>query len=103
MLVMAYIACKNQEEAESIGKKLVEEKLIACANVIPSVASTFSWNGETQTQNEALLILKTLKRKMDAVEERVRQLHSYDVPCIAFYPAVHANAQYVKWVETVVS
>lgn len=103
MLVMAYIPCPSKKHAESIGKKLVEEKLVACANVLSPVATTYTWNRKTEHKKEALLICKTLKQKMPAVEKRVKQLHPYDVPCIAFYNAEGVNAEYLKWVESVVS
>lgn len=100
-LVMAYIACKNQSEAQTMARTLVQEKLVACANVIPAVQSFFVWKGKTENQTEAILICKTLEEKMAAVQKRVKELHSYDVPCIAFYQAKRVNKEYLNWVNEV--
>ncbi len=101
MLVMGYIPCASQQEAERIGQTLVAEKTVACANVVPKIHSFFHWNGQNQSQDESLLLVKTLLHRVPAVQKRVKELHSYAVPCIAFYKAESVNAEYLQWVQSV--
>ena len=97
-LVMAYVTCKDEKEAAEIAKKLVKEKLAACANIIPKIRSLYFWKGEMQDHAETLLIMKTTKPQMHKLEKRVLQLHSSEVPCVCFYKALAANEDYTKWV-----
>jgi len=96
---MGYVVCSDEKEARKIADALVKEKLAACVNVIQGVHSVFSWQGRVESADEVLLLCKTLKSKIPAVEKRIKSLHSYDVPCICFYPAVHVNAEYEKWLR----
>lgn len=98
-IVLGYVVCASVTEAQKISDALVKEKLVACTNVVPAVQSTFFWQGELESVREVLLFCKTLQRKMPAVEARIKALHSHDVPCICFYPAVHVNAEYASWVR----
>lgn len=98
-VVLGYVVCADAREAQRIGRALVEQKLVACANVVTGVESIFSWDATLQTAKEAVLFLKTLTEKMPAVEKQVKSLHSYDVPCICFYRAEHVNAEYEKWLR----
>jgi periplasmic divalent cation tolerance protein len=102
MLVMGYIPCASEIQAKKIGNALVKEKLAACANVFPRIQSFYIWKNENQNSTESLLAIKTLKEKIPAIENRVRELHSYEVPCIAFYEAVHINTDYLNWVKSVI-
>lgn len=98
-VVLGYIVCKDVLEAGKIAESLVKLKLVACANIVPAVRSTFFWNGALQNVEEAVLFCKTLSKKIPAVEKKVRSLHSYDVPCICFYRAEHVNADYEQWIR----
>ena len=68
------------EEAQKIGRILVEEGLVACANIVPEIQSIFSWEGQVTEEREALLILKSVKESFESIEAKVKALHSYDVP-----------------------
>ncbi len=99
MVLLCYVTCQSVDEAEKIGFTLVEEHLAACANIIPQVRSIFRWEGKVTEQNEALLLLKTTKKKAAALEKRVKALHSYETPCICFYSTERVEKGYAKWVE----
>lgn len=98
MVQMIYITCKDEKEATEIANKLVEEKLVACGNIIPEIKSVYWWKGKVEQENEALLLCKTTPSKIGAVIERVKELHSYDVPCVVSYGSSDVSESYRDWV-----
>lgn len=101
-LRLVYITTKNREEALSIGKKIVEEQLAACANVIDGMESVYKWKGEVVSDKEAILILKTTYGNVSKLTKRVKELHSYDVPCIISINLAEqeGNAAYLDWLRS---
>lgn len=84
--------------AERLAKLLVEERLIACANLVPGVSSVFRWNDQVQTEPEVLLLLKTTDGMLPRLTERLQQVHPYEVPEVVCLPEAHASAAYGDWV-----
>ena len=97
MIHIIYCPCKDEEEAESIGQKLVEEKLVACVSST-NVNSCYLWEGDTQKNEEVLLLCKTLPEKVGVATRRLKDLHSYKVPCIAIIDA-SVNDEYEQWMR----
>ncbi len=93
-----YITCRNTEEAFSIGKQLVTERLAACANVISGMISIFEWNGEIVEEEEAILILKSTESLYADIEKTVKAIHSYETPCILSLPITDGNPDYIQWI-----
>ena len=93
-----YITTENKEEARRIGKTLVEEKLAACIN-IHRVESIYRWEGNIEEDIEAAMLVKTKAGLVEKVINRVRELHSYEVPCIVSLPIEKGNPEYLKWIE----
>jgi len=104
---MEYIAvnitCGSMEEAEKISKTLVNEKLVACANILGGMDSIFWWEGKVQRTSEVLVMMKTVRPNFDKVAARVKELHSYQVPEIIAFPIVEGSNDYLKWIESSVS
>jgi len=96
---IVYITASSREEAEKISRVLLEERLIACANILDPVASLFWWKGEIRKDAEALLIAKTKESLVDQLIERVKALHSYECPCIVSFPLVKGNPDFLKWIS----
>jgi periplasmic divalent cation tolerance protein len=96
--MMIYITAKNAEEAEAIGSVLVDERLVACVNIIGPVRSVYSWKGKIERESEAVMVAKTKESLVDKVIARVKALHSYDVPCIEAIPIVKGNPAYLQWI-----
>jgi periplasmic divalent cation tolerance protein len=94
------ITAGNQEEAAKIGRTLVEEHLAACANIVPGVRSIYRWKGQICDEQELLIIVKTRTSLFQALEKRVKELHSYEVPEIISFPVAGGLAQYLEWVHT---
>ncbi len=96
---LIYITTKNKKEAKKIGKKLVRNKLAACANIIDNMNSIYWWEGKIQDENEAVLILKTKESLVDEIIKKVKKMHSYDCPCIVSLPIEKGNKKYLNWID----
>ena len=70
----------NPEEATRLARTLVEERLAACATLVPAVQSIYRWQGQVESAAETLLVLKTGPEQLAALEARLHQLHSYQTP-----------------------
>ena len=94
---LLYITAAKVEEARRIGKALVEERLAACANIVPGLESIYHWQGEIVEDREILLIVKTRAELVDAAIAKVKELHSYTCPCIVALPILTGNPAYLDW------
>lgn len=95
---LIYITAKDEEEAKKIGKALVEEKLVACVNIHP-INSIYWWEGKIMEDSEIAILAKTKAELVDKVTERVKQLHSYQVPCIVSLPIEKGYPDFLKWIK----
>ena len=98
-VLSVYAVFANSEEAERIGRTVIEERLAACINILGPIRSIYHWNGELETADEAAAIFKTHHWKADALIERIAALHSYDVPCVVSWPIDKILRSYADWVE----
>ena len=98
-VVSVYCVFANAEEAERIGRTVVEEGLAACINMLGSCRSIYRWRGAVETTDEVPAILKTRADTSDALMARLAGLHSYDMPCIAVWPIEKLLLSYSEWVE----
>src|SRR5690348_6444323 len=97
-IMFVYATAGDAAEALRIGRAVVEERLAACANVLDGMRSIYWWEGRVQDSSEAVLILKTTDGRLAALIARVRELHSYDCPCIEALPVVGGNQAFLDWV-----
>jgi periplasmic divalent cation tolerance protein len=95
--IIVFITAPNENEAASISKTIVSEKLAACVNIIPSVRSIYRWQGRVEDEQEVLMIAKTKKSLFERLQERVKKLHSYSVPEIIALPLVEGSKEYLAW------
>ena len=100
--VSVYVVFANADEAERIGRAVIEERLAACVNILGPARSIYRWKGTIETADEVPAIFKTHHRRSDALIERIAQLHSYEVPCIVTWPIDKIVGAYADWVEEVV-
>ena len=100
---MAYciINCttKNKEEAIYIAKSLVERRLIACCNIVPSITSVYEWENDLCCDEECLMVMKTKTELFNEVEITIKELHSYDTPEIICIPINNGSSEYLSWVN----
>ncbi len=95
--VFVYMTTATVEEARTIGRRLVETRLAACANIVPGMESIYRWQGRIETAQETVLIAKTRAVLVDQLCAKVRELHSYDCPCVVALPIGAGNPAYLRW------
>ena len=93
-----YIPVPSRDEALAIGRTVVEERLAACANVLDGVSSIYWWQGALEQAGEAALILKTRAELVERLTGRIRELHSYECPCVVALPIAAGNPDYLDWI-----
>ncbi len=98
-LSFVYITARDKDEARRIGRALVEGRLAACVNVLDGMNSMYWWKGEVQDDAEAVLIAKTRESLVPELVAKVRELHSYECPCIVAVPILDGSADFLKWIE----
>jgi periplasmic divalent cation tolerance protein len=95
---VVFVTVGNEQEAITIARTVVDEKLAACVNVIPRIRSIYRWKGEVCDDEEQLLIMKTRSDLFPSLQDRIRQLHSYEVPEIVAFSLSDGLADYLNWV-----
>jgi periplasmic divalent cation tolerance protein len=95
---LIYVTASSDEEARRIGGAVVAERLAACANLLPGMTSMFWWEGRVQEAREVTIILKTREELVRRLTDRVRELHSYDCPCIVALPVTGGSKAFIDWI-----
>jgi periplasmic divalent cation tolerance protein len=97
---LIYMTCRNAAEARRIGGALVGERLVACVNVLGPVKSIYRWKGRVVSGREVAMVAKTRSALVARVIERVRALHSYEVPCVVEFPIARGNPEFLAWLSS---
>ncbi|WP_286831310.1 MULTISPECIES: divalent-cation tolerance protein CutA [Kordiimonas] len=97
--VTIYVMAESEDVAVHLSTALVKERIVACANVNSGTRSIYEWDGIIQLENEVTVFLKTARRNVEAAVARIKELHSYEVPCITVMPIIGGNADYMAWIE----
>ncbi len=100
MYIVVFVTAKDKSEAERIAQGLLEAKLVACVNILDGVKSMFWWEGKVDHSQEALLILKSRKDRFSHIVEKVKSLHSYDLPEIIALPIIEGSKDYLAWIDS---
>lgn len=98
-VISVYAVFANAEEAERIGRAVIEDRLAACVNILPGIHSIYRWQSAVETAAEVAAIFKTTDTNADALITRIAGMHSYDVPCVVTWPIDKILAPYAEWVE----
>lgn len=99
MFYIVLSTAKDKNEAGLIVEKLVSERLIACANVIDGVSSTYWWKEKIERASEVIMVMKTSREKLDDLFRRIKELHSYEVPEIIAIPIEKGLPEYLGWIK----
>ena len=98
-VISVYAVFADLNEAERIGRLVVEERLAACVNVLGPIRSIYRWKGTVDSAEEIGAIFKTTVAQADSLITRIAGLHSYEVPCIATWPIDKILYSYAEWVD----
>ena len=93
-----YVTAGSHDEALTIGRTVVQERLAACANVLDGVSSIYWWQGALEQAGEVVVILKTRAELVERLTARIRELHSYECPCVVALPIAAGNPEYLDWI-----
>lgn len=99
MQKLAYITVGNIQEAKEIAHQLVKKRLAACCNLIPQITSVYEWQNQIHEDSEVLLLAKTSEDQASHLIACVRELHSYDCPCITVLDLVDGNPEFLNWID----
>lgn len=99
MNVVILVTCANKREARRIARGLVEQRLVACVNIVDEIKSIFWWQKEIDSANEVLLIAKSKRSLIQKIIKQVKSLHSYQTPEIIALPVVGGNQDYISWIN----
>ncbi len=99
--ILVLVTTASKEEAEKIAQSLLEDKLIACANIIGPVTSHFHWLSKIDCAEECLVVMKSRMDLFGALVDSVKRLHSYEVPEVLALPIVAGSEAYLGWMGKV--
>jgi periplasmic divalent cation tolerance protein len=102
-MIIIYVTFPNKELAHKIIYKLLELKLIACANIFPKIESIYLWNGSIEKNEEFVAILKTSNKHYTTIEKYIKEHHDYKVPCIFSIKNTKFEKNFAKWIENSVN
>jgi len=97
--IIILITAGSIDEAQQISRALLDQKKVACVNIVPKISSLFWWQGKIDQENEVLLLAKTKKSKFPEIINLIKEVHSYDVPEVIALPIIDGNPDYLEWIE----
>lgn len=97
--ILALCTCPDEAAAERIATALVEERLAACVNRVPGIASTYRWQGKVCRDHEQLLLIKTTRERFEALRARIVALHPYELPEVIAVDIAAGHAPYLDWIK----
>lgn len=92
--------CNSRETAEAIAFQLLEKRLVACVNILPQGLSMYRWQGQIETEEEFLLIMKSHRNHYVAIENTLRQIHPYEVPELLVLSVENGLPAYLSWLAS---
>jgi len=95
------VTAPDLKTARALAKTILSARLIACANLVPKIESHYWWRGKIESGTEVLLVLKTQKSKLAALEKLVLAKHPYDTPEFLVLPLSAGNQRYLDWLEKI--
>jgi periplasmic divalent cation tolerance protein len=98
-IVIVYTTVADDERAEQLARRLVDERLAACVNLHPPMVSMYRWRGTLERDSERQMVIKTTRDRLPALEARLTQLHAYELPEFLVVAVDGASAAYQSWLK----
>lgn len=96
--IVVLVTGGNARECARIARHLLEQRLIACANLVPQIRSLYHWEGRIADERECLMVLKSTRERFPALQAEIERLHSYSVPEIIALPIIEGSPNYLNWI-----
>lgn len=100
MYQLILCTCPDAEVADKLSRELISQKLAACVNILPGVRSVYEWQGELETAQEHLLLIKSHQDRYAAIEATLKSLHPYQLPEIIAVAIERGSLDYLKWIDS---
>lgn len=97
---VVYVTVRNLVEGKAIARELITERLAGCINILPGSTSIYHWEGKVAEEEETIMICKTTAHQLSQLMTRVKELHSYECPCILSWHVDQADPGYIRWLES---
>lgn len=97
--VQVFVTTGSKDDAQALASTIVAQRLAACVQVLGPITSTYWWEGEIETAEEYLCLIKSSRAAYDALEAAIKEAHTYETPEILAMPVVAGNADYLSWLE----
>jgi periplasmic divalent cation tolerance protein len=95
---LIYVTTASADQAKGIARALLDQRLVACANILDGATSLYWWDGAIQEDAETVLIMKTRRDLADPVKDKVLELHDYACPCVVVVPIADGNPAFLDWI-----
>ena len=102
-IYLVYMTVGDKDEAQSIGRVLVESGMAACVNILDNMTSLYRWEGGLQEDSEVVLLAKTTAGRIAELKAKVAEIHSYDCPCILAFDVSEGHPPFMDWIRESVS
>ncbi|SDB47393.1 divalent cation tolerance protein [Desulfonatronum thiosulfatophilum] len=96
--IMVYMTAENLDQAKVIARELIENRLAACVNVLEGMRSMYHWEGSIEESREVVVLAKTREELLPDLTRRVREVHTYDCPCIVSWPLTGGHQPFLDWI-----
>lgn len=97
--IQVLVSCESAKQAKTMVDSLLNDQIIACAQIMPTIESFYRWQGQIERAEESLLLLKTRADQFAAIEKKIKSLHNYKVPEIIAIPLVDGSTGYLNWIN----
>ncbi len=97
--ILVYMTFPDQQTATRIGQAILEQRLVACVNILPQVQSMYWWEDKIQHETEVAVLAKTAQNLFEPLRACVLSLHPYEVPCIVALALVHGHEPFLSWID----
>lgn len=96
---LIYVTVPKGDEARKLARKVVEERVVACANIFPEMESLYWWSGNLENTTESVILFKTTTEHVEEAMRLIRHWHPYDTPCILTLPVESGDSRYLDWLQ----
>ena len=96
--VMVYMTAENLDQARTIARVVIENRLAACVNVLDGMRSMYHWEGRIEESREVVVLAKTREELLPEFIRRVREVHTYECPCIVSWPLTGGHQAFLDWI-----
>lgn len=97
--IVVLSTCESEEQAASVARRLVDQRLAACVNILPGARSIYRWKDAIEDESEWLLVIKSRRDLFPAIRAEIEKMHSYEVPEVIALPVVEGSQSYLAWLE----